>query len=122
MSRLQGCVHHGRIFFKKAFEVLIRLPHLFAVLCVFAISVNAAFAQSAVWGLQRDDRFSVETTIDRETVVQLADSAPVTSMSKEKLELEYLVGRATPLETMMQVRVVRFVRIGKSGDSFTDSM
>mgnify|MGYP006928161224 CR=1 FL=1 len=100
----------------------IRLQHLFAVPCVFAVGINIASAQSTVWGLQPDDRFSVETTIDRETVIHLADNAPVNSTSKEQLELEYLVWRVTPAETMMQVRVVRFLRIGKSGDAFTDSM
>ncbi|HIE98649.1 MAG TPA: hypothetical protein EYG03_28705 [Planctomycetes bacterium] len=100
----------------------IRLQHLLAVVCVFAISVNIASAQSTVWGLQRDDRFSVKTTIDRETVIQLADNAPVTSTSEDQLELEYKVWRATPVETVVQVRVVGFVRIGKSGDAFTDSM
>ncbi|MCP4173555.1 MAG: hypothetical protein GY758_22605 [Fuerstiella sp.] len=100
----------------------IRRQHFFSVLSVCAVSVNAAFAQSAVWGLQREDRFSVETTIDRETIVQLADSAPVTSTSREQLELEYLVWRVTPLETVMQVRVVLFVRIGNSGNAFTDSL
>lgn len=98
------------------------LPHLIAVVCVFSISVNAASAQSSVWGLRSGDRFSVKTTIDRETEIQLSDSAPVTSTSKEELEAEYLVWQATPVETRMQVRVASFVRIGSSGDAFTDSM
>ena len=98
------------------------LPHLIAVVCAFTISVNAAPAQSSVWGLRSGDRFSVKTTIDRETEIQLSDSAPVTSTSKEQLEVEYLVWQATPVETRLQVRVVSFVRIGSSGDAFTDSM
>lgn len=100
----------------------IRLQHLMAVVCISVISFKCASAQSTVWGLQSGDRFSVVTTIDRETVIQLADSAPVTSTSKEQLELEYLVGRVRPAETEMQVRVASFVRIGSSRNSFTDSM
>ena len=100
----------------------IRLPHLFAIACVLTISVTAAPAQSTVWGLQSSDRFSVKTTIDRETIIQLADRDPVTSTSQEELELEYLVWRISPTETMMQVNVLSFVRIDSSGDTVTDSM
>ena len=121
-SRAGMCADTNRSFFEKALEVQTCLQSLIAVVCVFTISVNAAPAQSTVWGLRSGDRFSVKTTIDRETDIQLADSAPVTSTSKDQLELEYLVWQATPVETRMQVRVVSFVRIGSSGDAFTDSM
>jgi hypothetical protein len=116
------CANANRSFFVKALEVQTCLQHLIAVVCVFTIGVHAAPAQSTVWGLRSGDRFSVKTTIERETDIQLADSAPVTSTSKEQLELEYMVWQATPVETRMQVRVVSFVRIGSSGDAFTDSM
>ena len=103
-------------------KVRICLQHLTAVACISIIGVKSALAQSSVWGLQSNDRFSVITTIERETVIQLADSPPVTSTSKEQLELEYLVGRVRSAETEIQVRVTSFVRIGSSGNSFTDSM
>ena len=75
-------------------------------------------AQTTVWGLQRNDRFSVETVIERETTVQLGEGPQSVSTSRDSLVFEYIVvDILRGGDIAVQVRVTRADRDpdGQSG-------
>lgn len=68
------------------------------LLCCMAFvwTMSTAAAQTPWWGLQRQDRFSVETVFERETALQLDDSTAKVYSSRDTLIFEYQVQNELP--------------------------
>lgn len=65
--------------------------------CVASVwATSTAAAQIPWWGLQRQDRFSIETVIQRETSLKLDDSRAQVYSTQDTLVLEYQVQNELP--------------------------
>lgn len=89
---------------------------------VVTVGTLPVAAQSSVWELQPPDRFSVETTIDRETTVQIDSGKEYTSTTKEKVGISYRVLRRLTTGISIQVDVTSVVRVGSSGQPSQDKL
>lgn len=68
---------------------------------------SSAVAQETLWGMRRGDFFRVQTTVDRQTTVQLNDNDDVTTQITDTFTFEYRVRDVLASgDAAFQVRVV----------------
>jgi len=77
--------------------------------------------QQALWGLHTGNQFTVETTVERATTLQIDGGAQITTNVKELIELVYTVNNVRPTGIVFEIRIAKAIRLGKSGREASDN-
>lgn len=88
---------------------------------IFVACQPLLIAQQPLWGLQTGNQFAVETTIERATTLQIDGGSETTTSVKEIIELLYTVNNVRPTGIVIEVRVTKAIRVGKSGQESSDN-
>ena len=78
-------------------------------------------AQETIWGLSPGNTFTIETTIERQTTMQINGGREATSKVTEQLQMEYVVNSIRPTGIVFEVNVVKANRSGSKEPEVTES-